>query len=87
MRTTPQEILDLINDPSFSMLDQWQVQKQAIIQLWADVYVYSALPEEQVRKAMLKPCADIAQTVQELRANYGPDCKIAVMPLGPLTIP
>lgn len=87
MRTTPKEILDMINDPSFSVFDQWQVQKQSMIQLWADVYVYSALPEEQVRKAMFKPCADIAQTVTELRVKYGPESKIAVMPLGPLTIP
>ncbi|WP_206812378.1 nickel-dependent lactate racemase [Paradesulfitobacterium ferrireducens] len=87
MRATPQGILDMIHDPLFSMFDQWQVQKQAMIQLWADVYVYSALPEEQVRKAMFKPCADIAQTVSELRVKYGPESKIAVMPLGPLTIP
>lgn len=87
MRSTPQGILDMIHDPLFSMFDQWQVQKQAMIQLWADVYVYSALPEEQVRKAMFKPCADIAQTVSELRVKYGPESKIAVMPLGPLTIP
>src|SRR5690625_2023331 len=51
---TPEELLQLINDPNFEMFDQWQVQKQAVIQLWADVYVYSKLTDEQVKGAMLK---------------------------------
>jgi nickel-dependent lactate racemase len=33
MRKTPQEILDMINNPEFNMFDQWQVQKQAVIQV------------------------------------------------------
>lgn len=87
MRDTPQEILDMINDPEFSMFDQWQVQKQAMVQVWADVYVYSALSDEQLEKAMFKPTSDIGQTINELLDKYGRDARIAVMPLGPLTIP
>lgn len=87
MRKTPQEILDMINDGSFQMFDQWQVQKQAVIQVWADVYVYSTLPEEEVRKAMFKPTRDIEQTLEELKQKYGPNMTVAVLPLGPLTIP
>ena len=48
MRDTPQELLGMINDPSFSMFDQWQVQVQAIIQLKADCYLYSLLDDETV---------------------------------------
>ncbi|MGG1599819.1 MULTISPECIES: nickel-dependent lactate racemase [Paenibacillus] len=87
MRKTPQEILEMINDDSFQMFDQWQVQKQAVIQVWADVYVYSTLPDEDVRKAMFKPTADIEQTLEELKQKYGPNMTVAVLPLGPLTIP
>ncbi len=87
MRKTPQEILDMINDPSFSMFDQWQVQKQAMIQTEADVYVYSTLKQTDVEMAMFKYTDNIEKTVEELLEKYGKDAKIAVMPLGPLTIP
>ncbi len=84
---TPEELLQLINDPNFEMFDQWQVQKQAVIQLWADVYVYSKLTDEQVKGAMLKPTKDINETVEELKKMYGEAMSIAVLPLGPLSIP
>lgn len=84
---TPQDLLELINDPEFEMFDQWQVQKQAVIQVWADVYVYSELTDEQVKAAMLYPTRDIEETLEELKEKYGPDMTVAVLPLGPLTIP
>ncbi|NHN28918.1 nickel-dependent lactate racemase [Paenibacillus agricola] len=87
LRRTPQEILDLINDPSFSQFDQWQVQKQAVIQVWADVYVRSSLPDELVEKAMFKPTANIDETLEQLKQKYGEGMTVAVLPLGPLTIP
>ncbi|WP_026074281.1 nickel-dependent lactate racemase [Brevibacillus massiliensis] len=87
MRKTPEEILEMINDPSFEMFDQWQVQKQAVIQVWADVYVYSTLSDEDLEKAMFKPCRDIEATLAELKQKYGEDMSVAVLPLGPLTIP
>jgi nickel-dependent lactate racemase len=87
MRKTPQEILDMINDPEFKMFDQWQVQKQAVIQVWADVFVYSTLSDEDVNNAMFKSTKDIDRTLEELKESYGEDMKVAVLPLGPLTIP
>jgi nickel-dependent lactate racemase len=87
MRSTPQEILHMITDPAFQMFDQWQVQKQAVIQVWADVYVYSTLSEADVRKAMFEPTANVERTLQRLRAKYGEGMTVAVMPSGPLTIP
>ncbi|MDQ0340055.1 nickel-dependent lactate racemase [Caldalkalibacillus uzonensis] len=87
MRKTPQEILDMINDPSFKIFDQWQVQKQAVIQVWADVYVYSSLPDKDVEKAMFNPTHDIEHTLEQLKEKYGENMSVAVLPLGPLTIP
>ncbi|MED2970682.1 nickel-dependent lactate racemase [Fictibacillus sp. B-59209] len=84
---TPQALLELINDPEFKMFDQWQVQKQAVTQVWADVYVYSKLSDEQVKGAILKPTHDIEGTLEELKEKYGQDMTVAVLPLGPLTIP
>jgi lactate racemase len=87
MAKSPQELLDMINNPEFKMFDQWQVQKQAVIQVWADVYVYSKLREEQVNGAMLKSTQNIEQTLEELKSEFGENISVAVMPLGPLTIP
>lgn len=84
---TPQELLNLINDPEFEMFDQWQVQKQAVIQVWADVYVYSKLTDDQIKATMLKPTKNIEETLEKLRDKYGPEMTVAVLPLGPLTIP
>ena len=87
LRDTPQELLDMISNPSFSMFDQWQVQVQAIIQLKADCYVYSTLDNETVKKAKFIPINDVEETLFELIKKYGPNPRIAVLPFGPLTIP
>lgn len=84
---SPQALLDLINDSNFKMFDQWQVQKQAVTQVWADIHVYSKLTDEQVLSTMLKPTHNIEQTLEELKQTYGENMSIAVLPLGPLTIP
>lgn len=87
MRKTPQEILEMINDPHFQVFDQWQVQKQAVIQVHADVYVYSSLTDETIRAAMFEPTHSIEGLLEELAKRYGEDMSVAVLPLGPLTIP
>jgi nickel-dependent lactate racemase len=84
---SPQAALALIAQPGFSAHDQWQVQIQAQIQLKAEVHVYSdGLSDEQIERALLIPCRDIASTVAELLTRYGPEARIAVLPEGPLTI-
>ncbi|MBB6448708.1 nickel-dependent lactate racemase [Geomicrobium halophilum] len=87
MKDTPQQLLGMIEDPEFKMFDQWQVQKQAVIQVWSDVYVYSKLSDEQVKTAMLKSSKSIEETLTDLRGKYGEDMSVAILPLGPLTIP
>ncbi len=87
MKKTPEELLEMINDSSFSMFDQWQVQKQALIQTKANCYIYSLLDDETVEDAMFKPCHDINAKLKELIDNSEEEPRIAVLPLGPLTIP
>ncbi|MGQ7243260.1 nickel-dependent lactate racemase [Salinicola sp. V024] len=87
MADSPQALLEMIEDPEFAMLDQWQVQKQAVIQSWADVMLYSTLSDTQARAALMQPVHDIAEALQSLKARYGDEMTIAVMPLGPLTVP
>lgn len=87
MRNTPQELLDMINDPEFCMFDQWQVQVQAIVQIKADCYLYSTLDKETVTKAKFIPVDDVGGALVDLLKRYGSGAKVAVLPLGPLTIP
>lgn len=85
--SSPQELLARIQSPGFLEHDQWQAQIQAMIQLKAQVYVYSHhLSDEQIRSALLEPCRDIPATVHALRQGFGPQASIAVMPEGPQTI-
>ena len=46
-----------------------------------------AYSDEDVNNAMFKSTKDIDQTLYELKIKYGDDIKVAVLPLGPLTIP
>jgi len=87
MRDTPQELLDMIDDPSFSMFDQWQVQAQAKVQTKADCFLYSTLDAETVMKAKFKPIHDVEEMLSALLQQYGPNARVAVLPFGPLTIP
>lgn len=87
MRANPAELLEMINAPGFQVHDQWQVQKQALVQLQASVYLHSSLPDEVVQAAQLQPAPDLQATFDALREQYGPDARIAILPEGPLTVP
>jgi lactate racemase len=84
---TPEEILSRLSSPGSARPDQWQAQIQALIQRQAEVLVYSSLPDDIVREALLEPCRDISATVRLRLARLGPEARVAVLPQGPLTIP
>jgi hypothetical protein len=70
--SSPAELLALVESPGFASHDQWQVQIQAMIQMRADVHVYSdGLSEAQIRNALLIPCPDIKRRLAELLNLYG----------------
>jgi nickel-dependent lactate racemase len=84
---SPQGFLDMMARPGFGEQDQWQVQIQALIQLKAEVHVYSdGLSDEQIRSALFTPCSNIEETVRQLAAEIGPQARICAMPEGPQTI-
>ena len=84
---SPQGVLDMLARPGFGEQDQWQVQIQALIQLRADVHVFSeGLTDEQISRAQLTPCRDLSKTLEVLQQRYGPDMRVCVMPDGPATI-
>ncbi|CAA9318625.1 MAG: Transcriptional regulator [uncultured Gemmatimonadetes bacterium] len=87
MRATSEELLRAIEEPGFEMHDQWQAQSQALVQRKAEVHLFSSLPPDTVRAAMLTPCADLEATLASLLRRYGPGARMAVLPEGPQTVP
>jgi len=84
---SPRGVLDLLAQPGFAAHDQWQVQVQAMIQQFADVYVYSdGLSEKQIRDALFEPSANVGATVEMLKKRAGKDARICVLPEGPQTV-
>ncbi len=88
---SPADALGKIESPDFGCLDQWQVQVQTRIQQRADVYVRAdGLTDDQIRQCLLKPCAKIEETLDDLsRGNSAANhpLSICVLPEGPVTIP
>lgn len=85
---SPRDVLEMVTSPGFNEPDQWQVQIQAMIQLRAEVFIYSdGLTDEQIRQALFTPCRDIPSTVAQLQSRYGTKTSIAVLPEGPQVIP
>jgi lactate racemase len=83
----PAEILAMLSTPGFVRPEQWQAQIQALIQRDAEVLLYSSLPGEVVRRALLQPCHDIGAAVAQRLEMLGSQARVAVLPQGPLTIP
>ncbi len=81
---SPRRVLEMLTRPDFRVQDQWQVQIQAMIQMQAEVFVYSdGLTNEQIRKALFTPCRDIGKTVMQLLKRYGPEARVCALPEGP----
>ena len=84
---SPRALLDRILAPGFSMYDQWEAQLLALIELKARVGLKSDLNDDDVRRAHLEPVHDINQRVADELKRHGKECRIAVLPEGPLGIP
>jgi nickel-dependent lactate racemase len=91
-RETPQELLAMLLAPGFAELEQWAIQCQVMVQAKADLYLYSSLGPEQTKRAHLRHCPDIGETVATLsedfrRNNGGKEPAILVLPFGQLAVP
>lgn len=84
---TPQEVLDTILAPGFSMYDQWEAQMLAMVCLKARVGLYSEIPDAEVKRAHLEPVQNIASRIGTELAEIGESSRVAVLPEGPMTIP
>ena len=84
----PDSLLRNIRAANPPVQDGWQAQIHASICRKADVHLFSRnLTDGDIERAMLKPCRDIAATINRLLRVYGRKASIAVLPEGPQTIP
>ena len=87
-KSSPVELLEMINSPGYSAPDQWQVQIQAQIQMKATVSVVAGcLDPEQIRAAHFEPAENAAEAALQALAASGPGATLCVLPQGPQTIP
>jgi len=86
-RATPHELLEMIEEPGYRLYDQWAAQSQALVQVAADVELYSSLPDDTVRAALLRPIRDPAGAVRAALERAGRDASLAVLPEGPYVVP
>ncbi len=84
--TGPDDVLARIEGAASPIGDGWQAQIQATIQRRAAVYLYSSLPDDVVRRALLMPCHDVSGQVRASLAAHGPDARLLVLPQGPQTV-
>ncbi len=83
----PAEVLARVEAAVTPIADGWQAQIQAGIQRRAaGVYLYSSLPDEVARRALLTPCHDVAAQVRASLAACGPDARLLILPQGPQTV-
>jgi len=81
-------LLAMIRSGDCCCQDAWQVQIHAAVCARNDVYLFSRhLVDEEIELAMLRPCRDIAATVDRLLQVYGLNASICVLPDGTQTIP
>lgn len=85
----PRRVLELVHQPGFGELDQWQAQVLANILLKANVHVHSpGLTDQQIRNALCQPCPNVEGLVEQRLAEKpsGEPLRVAIMPDGPRTI-
>jgi lactate racemase len=86
-RSSPSELLAMINAPGFSEPDAWQVQVQAQVQMKARVVVKnSCLSADALRQAHFDATDDVGRAVWEALERAGPGATLCVLPQGPQTI-
>jgi len=87
---SPAALLERILKTEQPRHDQWQIQRQAMVQAKARVYLHSRLTKAQTKAAHLEYSADPSATVRDLvmeAQSKGRDGSVLVLPYGQLTVP
>jgi nickel-dependent lactate racemase len=83
---SPEALLESILHGHENIQDQWQVQKQAQIQMQYDVSIFSqGLTDDEITRAHYRPVRSIKEEIARVLSE-NPLARIAVLPEGPQTI-
>jgi len=86
-RKTADEILELTSAADYKILDRWQAQKLALILKKSEILIYTDLDKKDVAACKLKKIGSLQETLEKkLKATKKKE-SVAVLPLGPLTVP
>lgn len=90
-RSSPPELLEMVEDPHFSAFDQWGVQMTAMCQVKVNTYLYSSMSDADCRRAYMEPVHDVSRALRGLllrhQADMGREPAVLVLPYGQLTVP
>ena len=83
----PEDLLAALYRGDVREPEQWAGQKAALVRRRGRVYVHSGgLTDEEIRAAWFEPMDDPTTCLATLVAEYGPSCRVAVLPEGPQSI-
>ena len=86
--SSPDALLSLIRTKGFHRQDMWQAQILAKLAERFELHFYTdKLSAEELERAFLNPCTDIADTVDRFSRTRGRLPSICILPEGPVTIP
>ena len=81
---TMERFLADIRRPDYYVLDQWQLQKMAMVRDRFDVWFYSdSIDRETQRNLFVTPLASVEDGIARVRERFGENARIAVIPEGP----
>lgn len=85
--SAPQDLVDRIPGPGFTVADQWQAQVLAGVLAKATVMLYApGIADDALRAAHLLPAEDISAAVTCALARAGDGARLCVLSEGPQTI-
>ncbi|MFC1539272.1 nickel-dependent lactate racemase, partial [Candidatus Latescibacterota bacterium] len=78
------DFLEDIKNPDNLVLDQWQFQKFCQVLEKNEVWMYSdGLDSETLSKLFVTPISTVEDGIEKLKARFGENARIAVIPEGP----
>src|SRR3712207_7269415 len=84
--SSPEDMLETIYSPGFSVFDQWQVQLFSPILQRARVALYNDIPPDDVPRGHLEPVAGITAAVSGELKNIGQGAPVAGLPQGTTSV-
>jgi nickel-dependent lactate racemase len=83
----PEDLLGALLQGGVREPEQWAGQKAALVRRRGRVFMHSrGLTDAEVRAAWFEPVDDPTACLEALVAEYGPSCRVAVLPEGPQSI-